>query len=454
MSDDTRADKLDKTQDGTEHSVPVRNKTVHTALISGANFRAKPVQYVALDGLAMFEGDIVLGTVEEVQAETEALRAESSGTMASAVMITGSQFRWPGCVVPYTIDAALPNQARVTDAIAHWTSHTNFTFVLRTAANASSYPDWVTFRPGSGCSSSVGKRGGEQFVNLAAGCSTGNTIHEIGHTVGLWHEQSREDRDSFVTIHWDKIQAGTEHNFNQHISDGDDVGAYDYGSIMHYPRDAFSKDGSDTITPVDASASIGQRTALSAGDIAAVNSLCPAPTTGIETIKEQIETSTETIKERIETSRETLKERIETSAETVKERIETLKEQIETAAETLKERIETSKEVIETVKEASPETAVEVTGGTTVENLGRIPGIGGWAVNPAIGDAGLPFAMATPYAGGADQVVAQAAEARCPCCGQTLTSDVDARLAALEDIVATLAAEHDAIAGAYGQAPQ
>ena len=40
-----------------------------------------------------------------------------------------------------------------------------------------------------------------------------------------------------------------EHNFDQHISDGDDVGTYDYGSIMHYPRDAFSIDGSDTITP-------------------------------------------------------------------------------------------------------------------------------------------------------------------------------------------------------------
>ena len=27
-----------------------------------------------------------------------------------------------------------------------------------------------------------------------------------------------------------------EHNFDQHIADGDDLNAYDYGSIMHYPR--------------------------------------------------------------------------------------------------------------------------------------------------------------------------------------------------------------------------
>jgi hypothetical protein len=67
--------------------------------------------------------------------------------------------------------------------------------------------------------------------------------------------------------------------FLQHISDGDDVGGYDYGSIMHYPRTAFSSNGQDTIVPTDPNAQIGQRTALSAGDIAAANSICAPPVT-------------------------------------------------------------------------------------------------------------------------------------------------------------------------------
>lgn len=245
---------------------------VRTALITGNTFAAKAVQYSVIDGMAMFEGDIVLGTEEQVEERSKQLQAEMSGQLARGVVISGSQFRWPNCRIPYTIDPALPNQARVTDAIAHWQDRTRFRFVVRTTET-----DYVTFRPSGGCSSNVGRQGGQQFVNLGTGCTTGNCIHEIGHVIGLWHEQSREDRDAFVTIHWDKIQAGMEHNFNQHITDGDDVGAYDYGSIMHYPRNAFSVDGSDTITPTAPGAVIGQRTALSPGDIATANSFCPKP---------------------------------------------------------------------------------------------------------------------------------------------------------------------------------
>ncbi len=331
----------------------------------------KAVQYSVVDGLAMFEGDIVLGTVEEMEAITEAARNPDAGSelLPAGVIIPGAQFHWTNCVVPYTIDPALPNQQRVTDAIAHWQSRTNYRFVVRTTQ-----PDWITFRPSTGCSSSVGRRGGQQFINLAAGCSLGNTIHEIGHAIGMWHEQSREDRDLFVRINWAKIQPGTSHNFNQHITDGDDVGPYDYGSIMHYPRNAFSIDGTDTITPINPpTATIGQRTALSAGDIAAANSLC----TPVK-IKEA---PIDTIKERIKDVR----------LDTIKERIKDIRK------DAIKDRKEP---VLDPIKRFDPINPIGPIKRDTIDRL-RQP----VAVRGGGGAVGAPFAVAAPHqapaAGGA-----------------------------------------------------
>jgi hypothetical protein len=381
--------------------------TTGTALIEGNTFKAKAVTYVVVDGLAMFEGDIILGTEAEVAERTTRLKAELSGQLSSAVLISGNAFRWPNCTVPYTIASNLTNQSRVTDAIAHWEANTRFRFVVRTTE-----ANFVTFRPGGGCSSSVGMQGGQQFINLGASCTTGNTIHEVGHAVGLWHEQSREDRDSFVTINWAKIQSGFESNFNQHIADGDDIGAYDYGSIMHYPRDAFSIDGTDTITPTTAGAVIGQRTALSAGDIAAANSMCPKPVKEItkDPISDPVVTRKEAIKDiRFETKKEIV---ADTRKELVKDRI---KEVAYDPAKSFVERV------------------------NPLEILSQLRGRLGF--DPTTGGP-LPFAVATPHQA-PDAAVQAQMEAAIP--------DLDAQLAALAEQIAQLEAARNEVQAQYDE---
>jgi hypothetical protein len=94
--------------------------------------------------------------------------------------------------------------------------------------------------------------------------------HELGHALGLFHEQSRSDRDNYVDIVEENITAGNEFNFDLEMSDN--IGEYDFLSVMHYAHNAFGIDGQTTIEPLPAyqefKFQMGQRNELSDLDAA------------------------------------------------------------------------------------------------------------------------------------------------------------------------------------------
>lgn len=187
---------------------------------------------------------------------------------------------WPGGVLPYVIDSSLPNQQRVTEAVNHWNTNLSGVIRLIPRTNETDYAAFI--HDASGCSSPVGRYAGEGAhpIRLADACGSGNATHEIGHMLGLDHEQNRYDRDSFVQIVWSKVNTQYTHNF-QIPAGHSNYGSYNFGSIMHYGLTAFSLDGGQTIVPkvaVPAGVTVGQRSGLSAGDIQAIREMYGAGT--------------------------------------------------------------------------------------------------------------------------------------------------------------------------------
>jgi len=102
---------------------------------------------------------------------------------------------------------------------------------------------FVTSLNNGRCSSFVGRMDfGVTRIQLAPeGCDNiGIAAHELGHAIGLLHEQSRMDRDKYLSVLWENIRPGMEHNFaiDQTF---EETMAYDYLSIMHYSEDSFGK---------------------------------------------------------------------------------------------------------------------------------------------------------------------------------------------------------------------
>ena len=175
--------------------------------------------------------------------------------------------------IPYTVssDYSQWERRKIQRAVQTFNDRTCVRFVPRQDEH-----DYISMEDSDGCWSDFGRMGGKQVLSLnRMGCMDHGIIqHEINHALGFQHEHTRSDRDQHVRINWANIDRNMAYNFYKQNSNNLDT-PYDYSSIMHYGKTAFSIwPGQDSITPIpNTNVQIGQRRGLSDIDILRINRL-------------------------------------------------------------------------------------------------------------------------------------------------------------------------------------
>ncbi len=244
--------------------------------------KASKMKVDVVEGIAILEGDMVLGPIVELQ--------------QSQIVAIDGDYRWEGGRIPFVITNTFTQAEidNINEAIKTLNEKTNLFLFPRTNEQ-----DFVVFERvrSEHSSSPVGRQGTKwyekiplypesthpQTISLGDNMRRVRVImHEILHSAGLYHEQSRSDRDNYITIFWENIESGQAHNFEIQ-NDATTIGEYNYCSIMHYGKHSFGKKVNgvklQTIEckmACDCLKAGSNRDSLTMTDIAGINSIYPS----------------------------------------------------------------------------------------------------------------------------------------------------------------------------------
>ena len=176
------------------------------------------------------------------------------------------------------------NLTNLNTAITQFNStFSNIQFVARTTQT-----DYVNFYfdpndNNAQCEANLGRAGGEQHVGGAGGsfnpCLAPTIMHEMGHTVGLYHEHARPDRNTYLSVNYNNVIKGSISNFDQVHDNAQQATLFDYASLMEYPAFSFTRNGNPVIETIPAGIPLSNPNGYSAADIDGIQRLySQAPT--------------------------------------------------------------------------------------------------------------------------------------------------------------------------------
>lgn len=260
----------------------------HLAYLRADDGQFHRIPYINFAGLAIAQGDIILGTHAEVQQQSaynlasevaaldyktlkkkppdlEPLREKLSDEVMSPFawvhpLDSPKNTFWPGGNVPYVVDPSINDpdlRTRIAEAAADWNklgivqikpiaefpayevsgTHPLTIYSSALLHDAQGHPsDPDVFR----CKTHIGydsrPPSGQRARNtmfLSNVCTKGSIVHEMGHALGLLHEHVRQDRDAFMKVDTTLVIDMFRFNYEKQAGQSLQL-SYDPCSIMHY----------------------------------------------------------------------------------------------------------------------------------------------------------------------------------------------------------------------------